>query len=832
MRLFALLIFLSLTLISCRQEDVIDYKGDIEKIIKAMSLEEKVDFVGGYKSFSTRPLKKYGIPQVRFADGPLGIRKHGTSIAYPANVALAAAWDRDLANNYGQALANDAKSKNVQLVLGPALNIYRFPLSGRNFEYMGEDPYLAGQIAKEVVLGLQSKKIIATAKHFLANNSEYDRHRLSSEIDERTLHEIYLPAFKSCVTEANVGSIMTSYNRINGIHASQHDYLINQVLKENWKFEGFVMSDWRSTYDGIVSAKAGLDLEMPSGKYMNKETLIDAINEGKLDKSVVDDKVRRILHVYKNFSFLDKKDEKENFKYDKDVSRKVALEIARKGIVLLKNKNNILPLQKEKINSIAIIGPNGYPNVSGGGGSSFTNPMFNISLVETIADYSSAIKLEYIKTEKEKFFAESFFENSELYLQKKDERPSKIKANYFDNQYFEGASLLEKEFYKLPLTEDDLWDEIEPNNENSAIKFSFNFKPDKSGFYLFGVESKNKCILKINDKPILRNSYSHTQLIKTNLHKLIANTEYKVELEYHHYKKQDTLKIGATFALSDQQYFNDAIEAANKADVVLMPVGFNKETEGEGFDRSFEMPNYQSELINKVAEFNKNVIVILNSGGNVKMTNWINNVNALIHSWYPGGEGSIAVAEIIFGEISPSGKLPMSFAYELEDYPTYNSYFDNDKDLKVEYSEGIFLGYRYWDQSDKKPRFPFGYGLSYTSFEYLNLKTDKKQYSSDEVVEISLQIKNTGNFDGEEIVQIYVSDIESSLPRPIKELKDFARIKLKVDEIKNVSFKLKKEDFSFYNPVTNNWELEPGRFEILAASSSKDVRLKKAIVIK
>lgn len=380
---------------SCHQD-----KGagvDVEQLISQMTLDEKLDFIGGYQEFNIRAVEHLGIPEIRFADGPVGVRNYGASTAYPASITLAASFDKNLAQQVGKAIAMEARSKNVHVMLAPGMNIYRFPLCGRNFEYLGEDPYLAGQIAAAYIQGMQGEGVVATAKHFAANNQEFNRHHVSSDVDERTLHEIYLPAFKIAVQEGKVGAVMTSYNLVNGVHASQSNYLISQVLKNDWKFDGFVMSDWVSTYDGVACANAGLDLEMPSGKYMNPDTLKIALESGKLIEQTIDDKIRRILKSYKRFGFFEHPNISQDYAIDSSWVRQTAIDESRGGMVLLKN-DNILPLQKENLQTIAIIGPNGEPAVTGAGGSSGVSPLHPLSLVDAVKKVAgSTVKVTYSK---------------------------------------------------------------------------------------------------------------------------------------------------------------------------------------------------------------------------------------------------------------------------------------------------------------------------------------------------------------------------------------------------------------------------------------------------
>src|SRR5277367_6746761 len=365
--------------------------GDVEKRVDALlnqlTLEEKIDLIGGMPDFYVRPIPRLGIPQLKMSDGPLGVHDYGPTIAYPSGISVAASWDIDLARRVGVALGQDARARGVHFVLAPAMNIYRAPMNGRNFEYFGEDPYLASRIAVSEIQGIQSQGVIATAKHFVANNMEYGRLDHSSDVDERTLREIYLPAFEASVREGNVGAVMDAYNLVNGVHMTQNGYLNNEVLKTEWGFSGILMSDWGATYDGVAAANGGLDLEMPSGNFMNRLNLIPAIQQGKVTVATIDDKVRRILRKEVEFGFMDGGQTDSSIPLYNEQGRAIALEAGRDGMVLLKNDSNLLPLDKTKIKSIAVIGPNAYPAVIGGGGSSLVQPFNSVSYLEGISDY-------------------------------------------------------------------------------------------------------------------------------------------------------------------------------------------------------------------------------------------------------------------------------------------------------------------------------------------------------------------------------------------------------------------------------------------------------------
>ncbi len=834
--LFISLVFLTaLSLnISCSRQQISD--AEIEQKIQAMTLEEKIDFIGGYKQFNIRGMERLGIPETHMADGPVGVRNFGKSTAYPAGINLAASWDRDMARRIGASIGMEARSKNAHFMLGPAMNIYRLPLCGRNFEYLGEDPYLAGQLAKEYTLGMQAQGVMATAKHYDANNQEFDRHHTSSDMDERTLHEIYLPAFKATVQEGKAAAVMTSYNLINGVHASQNQYLNNEILKGRWGFEGLIMSDWVSTYDGLACALGGLDLEMPSGAMMNKETLIPAVKNGDLPESVIDDKIRRILRMYNRFGLFKRPDISEGYTLDSAAVRQTALDAARGGMVLLKNEGQILPLKRNAVRTIAVVGPNGSPAVTGGGGSSFVRPLHAISLAEAVKQSAG----EGIEVVFQKGIAtggslpDGFFKSFNGYVYQDGRKVPGVEAVFYADKKCKGKVIHSGIIDKLDLTDDDMWDLTNVPETDYSARFTCYYIPDSSGYYAIGGRGDDGYKIRLNDKEIISMWRDQGPAVSKYNTWLDGGKEYKLQVDYYQSGGGAVIQLGVQkidgFIQADQ-YERLAVEAAAKADIVIVAAGFTNEDESEGFDRTFELPRQQSAFINKIAAVNDHVVVVLNAGGNVEMESWIGNVKGLLMAWYPGGEGNLAAAEILFGDTNPSGRLPASFAMDITENPAFPHYFDEDGDKRVFYGEGIFLGYRYWDQTDKKPRFPFGFGLSYTTFEFSPLSTDKTEYAVGEPVKITLKVKNTGDRSGAEVVQLYVSDTKCSLPRPVRELKDFAKVQLAAGEEKTVTFTLNEDAFSFYNSAIHDWQVEPGEFEICAGASSADVRQTAVIQI-
>lgn len=831
-RAFFLLFLVSVLVCSAQNSST-----KIENLISRMTLDEKISFIGGFNNFSIRGIERLNIPEIRMSDGPIGVRAD-RAISFPASIAYAASFNANIAKQVGAAIGSEARSKNIHIMLGPAMNIHRAPFCGRNFEYLGEDPYLAGKLSTSYIIGMQNEGVIATAKHYAVNYQDFDRNNVSSNLDERTLHEIYLPAFKRCVEEGKVATVMTSYNLINGVYASQNDYLNNKVLKGDWGFNGFIMSDWISTYDGLACAKGGLDIEMPSGKFMNSEILIPAIKDGKLDVNVINDKIRRILTAYDRFGLLENANIAKGYIFDEGKSRLVALNAAREGTVLLKNENNFLPLDAKKIKSIAIIGPNAHPAMTGGGGSSLVEPLHPISLLEAVKQQvGDNVKVTYdegVSTGEE--LPVGFFNNYDFYI--KDKNGQKIKgvnAEFYNNEKLQGDVVAIKTFDKLNIQRED-FKVGSISDESCSIRFTCYFSPEESADYLIAVAGDDGYRLFVDGEKVIEDWKTHGETVNKYHSYFEKGKEYKFVVEYFQGGGGAVIRLASQKRISkveDKELFlSKAEESAKKADLVILNVGFNSKTESEGFDRSFEIPYGQNELIKRVAAVNPNVLVVLNAGGNVNMNGWIDDVKGLLHAWYPGQEGTIAVSEIIFGKTNPSGKLPVSFEYKPEDNPTFKSYWDEDKDLNVTFTEGIFLGYRHYDKSKIKPRFPFGYGLSYTTFGYNNVKVPAKTIKIGDKLKFSVDITNAGDVDGAEAVQVYVSDLKSSLPRPVKELKAFDKVFLSKGETKTVQFELDKDAFSFYDPTKHGWVIERGKFNVLIGSSSVDIRSKFNVTLK
>jgi beta-glucosidase len=807
----------------------------VDDLIGKMTLEEKIDFIGGYQDFHIRAIPRLGIPQINMADGPVGVRNYGPSTAYPASINLVASWDTLLAQRVGNAIGKESRARNNHIMLCPAMNIHRAPMNGRNFEYLGEDPYLAGRIAAMYIKGIQQEGVMATAKHYMANYQEYDRHHISSDMDERTMREIYLPAFQASVTEGHAAAVMTSYNLINGIYASQNDYLINKILKDEWKFDGIVMSDWTSTYDGVAAANGGLDLEMPSGIFMCRDTLLPAIKDGRVSEKTIDDKIQRILREYERFGYFENPDIGKGYVLDTAGVRATALDAARGGIVLLKNEQNILPIQSNSIKRIALIGPNGDPAVTGGGGSSLVQPLYPLSLYEAlqrIAPKGVSITFESGNYETERLPSE-FFNQRNFYTMTDGKKVLGLNIEYFVKRRPEGTPDYEQHVENNNIVFNNIPSGI--TKDFFSAKCSGLLQVEESGKYRFIVSTDVGFRLLVNDSIVAGSWGNVKEAVHSATVQLETGKEYKITVHAWPRHANGIVRLGYESEKSVKQKatakFQQVRQLAKKSDLVILSVGFNNETEKEDADRPFALPEQQQDLIRELLKAKKDLIVVLNTGGNIDMNQWLPKTKALIHAWYPGQEGNLAVAEILFGRTNPSGKLPVSFEKRWEDNAVYKSYYDDNGDKHVKFSEGVFLGYRHFDKDNIKPQFPFGFGLSYTAFEYSNLHTFKDQFRTTDPVEIKLTVKNTGKVDGAEVVELYVNDPVASLPRPPKELKAFSKVQLKAGESKEIKFTLNENAFHFYNPDKKQWVVEPGEFNILIGSSSKDIRLKKKITI-
>jgi beta-glucosidase len=797
----------------------------VEDLLKRMTLEEKIEMIGG-TGFETKAIERLGIPPLNMADGPLGVR-WDNSTALPSGILLGATWNPDIVTEFGRVLATETKAKGRHIILAPCVNIARIPMGGRNFESFGEDPFLTSRITVNYIKGVQKENVVATVKHFAVNNQEHQRDFVNVIVDERTLNEIYFPAFKSAVEEANVLAVMCAYNKLNGPYCSENDYLLVEMLKNKWKFNGLVMSDWGAVHSSIPVFNSGLDLEMPTGFYLNKESLLEKIKSGELSESKLDDKVRRIFRVMFTIGLFD------DYKYDStkvntDEHKQVALNIAKDGIVLLKNENSILPLDLYKIKSIAVVGPNSKVAVTGGGGSSMVVPFTSVSPLEALQNkIGDKVKINFAQGLV--IDGETNPIESKFLFTDKDQKVNGLKAEYFTNINLEG----EPERIVVDKNINFMWNDKGPFDDFPKDYFSVRWtgyvKPEISTNYTLDVSSDDGVRLYIDDKIVINDWNDHAMLTNSYTMELKAGHLYKIKLEYYEKGGGAIVKFG--WRKPNDDLSADAINAAKNSDVAIIFAGTNANYESEGFDRKdLILPNKQDEFINKITAVNKNVIVVLTTGSPVLMDKWVNNVNGLVEAWFAGEQSGNAIAEILLGETNPSGKLPMTFPMKWEDCSAYNTYLKEDGTTK--YEDGIYVGYRHFERNNIKPLFPFGFGLSYTTFKYNDLKLSSKEITQNDKLTVTFNLHNTGNIAGNEVVQLYIKDLQSSVDRPVKELKGFKKIGLKPGELKSVQFTIDKNALSFFDPKTKEWIAESGEFEVIIGSSSQDIKLKDTFTLK
>ena len=706
------------------KEITAEFDAEIDKLVAQMTLEEKIGMLHGNSMFTSGGVKRLGIPELKMADGPLGVREeisrdnwapagltNDFATYYPAAGALAATWNADLAYTFGNSVGQELRARDKDMLLSPAINIVRTPLGGRTYEYLTEDPFLNKKMAVPMVVGLQDNDVMACVKHFAANNQETNRDYVDVQIDERTLREIYLPAFEASIKEAKAYSVMGAYNKFRGEYLCENDYMLNKILRDEWGFKGVVVSDWAAVHSTAKSLKSGLDIEMGTPKPFNEFFLADKLiadaKAGKVSEAEIDIHVKRILKTLFQVKAMGGKDRVKG-SIATEAHYQDAYKIASEAVVLLKNENNALPLKLEGAKSIAVIGNNATKkNALGGFGAG-------------------------VKTKREVTPLEGL----------KNRLPSSIKINYAEG-------------------------------------------------YLERYDERNK----------------------GNLGNITSNGPVTI----------DQL---------DQAKLQEAIEAAKNSDVAIVFAGSNRDYETEASDRrNLKLPFGQEELIKKVLAVNPRTIVVMVAGAPFDIEEIKNKTNALVWSWFNGSEGGNALADVLLGKINPSGKLPWTMPKNIMDSPAHaTKSFPGDK--TVNYAEGILVGYRWFDTKKIEPLYPFGYGLSYTTFAFDNAKTDKKEYTVDETIAVSVTVKNTGKVDGKEVVQLYASKSDSKITRAVQELKGFQKVLVKTGNSETVTIKIPVKELAYYNVETKKWTVEPGNYILKLGSSSRDIKKEVVITIK
>jgi beta-glucosidase len=798
----------------------------VEDLLRQLSLEEKVDLLGGVDGFSIRGVPRLGVPRINLADGPMGVVNGGPATAYPGGVALAATWQPTLAESLGRELGREARAKGFHVLLAPGVNLQRLPVSGRGFEYFGEDPTLAARMAVGFIRGVQAQGVCATVKHFMGNSSEVDRNGTDSRIGERAKRELYLPAFEAAVKEAQVGAVMAAYNLVDGEWMSQNHRLDQEVLKGEWGFDGILMSDWVSTYDGLAAARAGLDLEMPSGAHLNRESLLPALRDGRLPVALIDDKVRRILRVAARFGWLDRSGPEPALPRYNRAGRAVALQIARESVVLLKNEREVLPLDGGHLKSVLVVGPGAHPAVLGGGGSSQVTPFTAVSLLEGLA--SSPLTTAAVLWDPGIPRPAELVAATTLYTEASGGERG-LRAEYFAGDGLEGAPMLTRVEPRL-----DVGGRDRPRYPEGARseRWSGYFVAEAEGAYDFTVgtigDGGGHYRLTVDGVVVIDRWDREGAVLDTVARQLTAGP-HAVRVEHHRRCKWPADRLDLSISRRGSRVSQRARELASAADAVVVAVGFDPGAETEGADRSFTLPVGQEELILTMAAANARTVVVVNSGSSYATESWLGSVPALLQAWYPGQEGGVALAEILLGGVNPSGRLPVSFERHLEDNPSYASYAPAGGDRRIEYREDLFAGYRgFLRPGATPPLFAFGAGLSYTSFAYARLALEP---GGDGHVRVSFNVKNTGRRAGADVAQLYVSSPHAQVPVPVRTLRGFVKLELQPGQSRRVSADLDPRAFSYFDVTSGSWQPLGGPFLVAVGRSAEAVVLEGTVAL-
>lgn len=808
------------------------------EILRKMTLKEKAALLSGKDNWSTISVPRLNIPSIRVSDGPHGVRRvedemksSGVATYFPTGVSMASSWNPELVEQIGTAIAEETRACDCDVILGPCVNIIRHPLAGRNFESFSEDPVLAGKIGAAYVKGVQKNNVGTSLKHFACNNQETERMRSNSVVDERTLREIYLTAFETVVKEAKPWTVMCSYNKLNGHYTSENHHLLTEILRDEWGYEGLVVSDWGANHSTIDSSKAGLDLEMPGPAKHYGQRLQDAIFEWKLDESFADRSAARVLELIMKSGRMDESGLVSNAGINTPKHQEIARDLAKESITLLKNNTTVLPIGKD-IKTIAVIGPNADIRVAGGGSSDVLSPYFITALQglkEVLGDGAE------LKIEKgcENYDIPPFMDYR--YLTSGEE--SGLSAEYYNNADLSGEPVLKRVDRNFNLWSFGEVNRLGVSSEEFSVRWSGKVHAKSSGRHILKTHNNGDLMLKVDGKSVYCVSNEKTQgdfvAMNTMIFEfdLVEGQAHDIEIEYMKPSLNGPAFLQLCFGFLPRPELdgriNRAVQIAAESDMVLVFAGMPESYESEGADRPhMRLPGRQNELISAVAKANPRTAVVLNTCVPVEMP-WIDEVAGLVEAYYMGQEGGHALAEILIGKANPSGKLSMTFPKKLSDTPAFINY-PGSRD--VVYGEGIFVGYRYYDKRDVDPLFPFGHGLSYTSFKYGELKAPGS-FKQGETVTASINIENNGAYDGKEVLQLYVSDPACSVARPLRELKAFKKVEIKKGESQSVQFSLDPRAFSFYDPYKKKWVAEPGEFELQVGSSSRDIRAKAVITL-
>jgi beta-glucosidase len=803
-----------------------------------MSLEEKLAYIGGKGGWNVKPLTQYGVPEINGADGGAGVRYtsqgNNQGVVYPSGPNLAATWNPRRAIDFGRALGYDTASGGYQFITGPGMNLYRNPFSGRAFEYLsGEDPFIGATIGTAAINGIQSRRVWAEAKHYAANDQETNRFILNEEIPERVLREMTLPSFESASKNGLVAMMMCSFQLVNGEYACENSHLIKQILKKEWGYKGFIQSDYNAVVHGLPAAQAGTDLDM-MGYQMNSTLLKPYLDSGELSVATIDEKVSRILRAIYLYQF-DKFAPLTTHNMNSSTSNKVALNVAREGIVLLKNDSNLLPLNKSTVKTIAVVGNLAKYAPPTGFGSANVQASRYVSELSGLQQIVPNAKVEFLDgLSLDPATSVWSTENS------KGASIAGLKTEFFNNANWSGDAVATR----IDTHVDMDWstDKLPVNGDtsNTSVRWSGKVTPTTSGEQVFKVRADGAVRLWVNGQEIINNGDGKplpTNSIPPTIPEsgkvtLEAGKAYDIKLEYSRragYISTMGGMVGVQLAWASLAAPQDLA----KYDAVVVAVGNNNEYEGEGFDHGFDLPEYQGQLIQNISKVNKHTIVTMHGGTGLNMADWIDSVPAALHAFYPGQNGGQALAEILFGKVNPSAKLPISIERNLEDNPLYADFpnYDNNLNLKeISYKNDLFMGYRGYDKKGTKPLYPFGYGLSYTTFGYSNISVTPGVAVGNTPIKVSFDLTNTGKVAGSEVAELYVGQANPKVARALKELKGYKKVFLQPGETRHVTIELNDRSLAYFDVASKHWVIDADTFNVSLGASSQDIRLQGKLV--
>jgi beta-glucosidase len=832
-----------------------DVEARVSSILDNMSTSEKINFTRVNDGHMIPSLLKWGIKGTTAYDSSMGVHVNNATFGaqYPSQSALAATWSINRAKEFGLAIAYETRISGGQQMLSPGANLYRTPFGGRSAEYLsGEDPFLGAVMAPAVVNAIQAQGIQASGKHYLANEQEANRQALNVVVDERTLREMYLPGFESMVKNANVASIMCGFNKINGDYACENHHLITDVLKGEWGYQGMVISDFNAVHNAFKGAWAGTDLDMPSGLQFTEANLLPYLWSGQLTQNVIDDKVKRNLRGIVSYDLQEHLNTAQTLEHP-EYGATAALNTARESTVLLRNENTtggkpLLPLARSA--KIAVIGDWAYQAPASPFGTANSPPNSYVTELSGLQQLASnSANVTYLP-------ALSLNPQSSVWYQPSSGsngiNNTGVKAEYFANSSFSGSPAVTRVEPGVNLnwaagnnvtnTGTTTVSGFSPAPGAFSARFTSVVKPTISGAQVFKVRADGPYKLWVNDELVLQSDGAPlapdvpnaiTTSGKTSA--LVAGKPYTVKLEYQRLVGNFIPALGGITGVQMSWAALRPPKDLSTYDAVVVATGTQYETEGEGVDHGFDLPDQQAELISYVAKANPNTIVVMHGGGVANMQPWANKVGATLQAWFPGQQGGQALAEIIYGKVNPSGKLPITIDKNIEDNASYASYQDpaqyrgNNALTEMTYSEGLYLGYRAYDKKHTKPLYPFGYGLSYTTFNYSDLKLSSNVLAPGATVDVKFTVTNTGAKAGFEVAQLYVQPVNPAVDRPEKELKGFTKVYLQPGQSKTVSIPVDSRSLAYYVDKTDSWNVDSGKFKIRVGTNSEDLALSQTL---